>query len=287
LCYSNLKNQSNFGKAIGSLGGGNHFIEINKSDSGKQYLVIHSGSRNLGKQVAEYYQKTAIDMWKINGLDYAEHRQILIDGCRKEKRGYDIPAVLKRFDEHYKNARPQYPAELCFLTGNKMANYLSDMRICQKYASLNRVTIANTILKSLNSSIYRLDYFETIHNYINLDDGIMRKGAVSARAGEKLIIPMNRKDGSLLCVGKGNADWNFSAPHGSGRIMSRSEAKRTLDLQKSKDEMEGIYSTTVNESTLDESPDAYKPMEEIVANIGDTVDIVDIIRPIYNFKSSE
>lgn len=287
-CYSELKNTYIFPRAIGSLGGGNHFIEIDKADNGMQYLVIHTGSRNLGKQVADYYQKMAVNMWKINGLDYKEHRQVLIDGCRAEKRGYDIPAVLKRFDEDYKNGHPQYPADLCFLFGEKRNDYLHDMEIAQKYAQENRYVIAQRILKGVfGTSLYDYEHVETIHNYVNFKDNIMRKGAVSAYAGERLIIPINMRDGSLLCVGKGNADWNYSAPHGAGRLMGRNEAKRLLKLDEYKESMTGIFSTCVNADTLDESPMAYKPMDEIIANIGDTVDIVDIIHPIYNFKAGD
>lgn len=288
ICYPELRNSGKFQKAIGTLGGGNHFIEVDYSDkTGKTYLVIHTGSRNLGKQVADYYQKMAISTWKINGLDYKEHREKLIAGCRAEKRGYDIPAVLKRFDDDYKAARPQYPAELCFLFGDKLKNYLHDMKLCQEYAVENRTLIAKLILHHFDVDLKGTDSFQTIHNYINFDDGIMRKGAVSAQKGERLIIPMNMRDGSLLCVGKGNADWNFSAPHGAGRIMSRAQAKRDIKMDDYKNSMDGIYTTCVNENTLDESPMAYKPMAEIIANIGDTVEIVDIIRPLWNFKDAK
>jgi RNA-splicing ligase RtcB len=208
---------------------------------------------------------------------------------REEKRGYDIPDTLKAFDERYKNAHPFYPPELCFLTGELREQYLHDMAECQTYASINRNTMANIILSKFfdGTALAQYQNFETIHNYINFKDNIIRKGAVSAYEGEKLIIPINRRDGSLLCVGKGNADWNFSAPHGAGRLMGRNEAKRTLSLQESKDEMKGIYSTTVNESTLDEAAGAYKPIAEIIANIQDTVTINKIIKPIYNLKNAE
>lgn len=243
LCFDKLYKNERFGLALGTLGGGNHFIEMNITDAGKKYLVIHTGSRNMGKQVADFYQKIAIEK-----------------GTATQK-------------------------DLCYLEGADMEDYLHDMKICQEYAVANRKEIATRILAYYDTKIENLDNFTTIHNYVNFDDGIMRKGAVSAQAGERLIIPMNMRDGSLICVGKGNADWNFSAPHGAGRIMSRGEAKRSISLDDYTASMDGIYTTCVNQGTLDESPMAYKPMEEIITNIGDTVEIVDIIKPIYNFKA--
>ena len=247
LCFDELYKSERFGSAIGTLGGGNHFIEVGHSDNtGRTYLVIHTGSRNMGKQVADYYQKIAID---LHGSEY--------------------------------------PKDLCFLTGAERYNYLHDMQICQEYASENRRQIARLIMAHLGTTLAEQDNFTTVHNYVNFEDGIMRKGAVSAHAGERLIIPMNMRDGSLICVGKGNPDWNFSAPHGAGRIMSRAEAIRRLRLEDYQASMEGVYTTCVNLSTLDESPMAYKPMDEIISNIGDTVDIVDIIRPLLNFKAAK
>jgi tRNA-splicing ligase RtcB len=286
LCYDKLKNKGNFGKAIGSLGGGNHFIEINKSDTGVHFLVIHSGSRNMGKQVAEYYQNMAVEEQKGSSV-FLENREFTVRSLKAQGRQSEIQGTLKTMDAEYAKRLPAYPKELCFLTGQHMDDYLHDMKICQSYASLNRETIANTILKSLNINLTVIDHFETVHNYINFKDGIMRKGAVSARAGERLIVPINMRDGSLICVGKGDEDWNYSAPHGAGRIMSRSQAKRDFDMPEYETAMDGIYTTCVNPSTLDESPMAYKPMEEIIANIGDTVDIVERIIPIYNFKAGE
>ena len=245
LCYKELYKYERFALGIGTLGGGNHFIEVDRSDqSGKTYLVIHTGSRNMGKQVADYYQKIAIE---LHGSDY--------------------------------------PKDLCFLTGDKMQDYLHDMKICQEYAIENRKQIANSILSSVGTKLNGQDNFTTVHNYVNFDDGIMRKGAVSARTQERLIIPMNMRDGSLVCVGKGNADWNFSAPHGAGRIMSRGQAKRTISMEEYQNSMDGIFTTCVSQGTIDESPMAYKPMEEIISNIGDTVEIVDTIKPVYNFKA--
>jgi len=287
ISYKYLKNPGIFGKAIGSLGSGNHYIEINETADGRTYLVIHTGSRNLGKQVAEYWQDVAIDLWKNSGHKHLELRNNIIKALKDEKRGSDIAGALKAFDERYASAKPAYPKELCYLFGEHMEGYIHDMKICQEYASLNRATIASTILVGLGSSFFAHEHFETIHNYINFKDGIMRKGAVSAQAGEKLIIPMNMRDGSLICIGKGNADWNFSAPHGAGRIMSRSDAKRSISMEDYASSMEGIYTSCVSNDTLDESPMAYKPMEEIIANIGDTVTVVERIKPNYNFKAGE
>lgn len=244
LCFEKLYKNERFGLAIGTLGGGNHFIEVDHSDkTDKSYLVIHTGSRNMGKQVADYYQKIAIEKQTASQKD------------------------------------------LCYLTGLDKDNYLHDMKICQEYAVINRNTITSLIFAHFNVKLSDLDSFTTIHNYINFDDDIMRKGAVSAQKFETLIIPMNMRDGSLICTGKGNSDWNFSAPHGAGRIMSRGQAKREISLDDYKKSMEGIYTTCVSQGTLDESPMAYKPMDEIISNIGDTVEIVDIVKPVYNFKA--
>lgn len=286
FCLGYLKNQGTFGKAIGSLGGGNHFIEINKSESGRKYLVIHSGSRNLGKQVADFYQNIAIE--ELKGSDeFIENREFTINSLKSQGRQNEIQKTLKEMDAEYSHRNPPYPRELCFLSGGSMQDYLHDMMICQEYASMNRFTMAQTILRFLHSDIFEVNSFETIHNYINFEDGIMRKGAVSAKNGENLIIPINMRDGSLLCVGKGNSDWNQSAPHGAGRLMSRHEAKRKVSMDDYFNSMKGIYTSSVNNDTLDESPMAYKPMQEIIDNIQDTVEIVDIIKPIYNFKASE
>jgi tRNA-splicing ligase RtcB len=287
-CFGELRNTGTFENAIGSLGGGNHFIELDKDDEGNNYLVIHSGSRNLGKQVADYYQHVAIDFWKNGGVEYKEHRQKLIVGLREEKRGYDIPSVLKQYDEHFKNSHPIYPADLCFLIGEQREHYLHDMQICQEYAFLNRSVIADIILENLlGAHSSNFDGFQTIHNYIDFEDNIIRKGAVSAYSGERLIIPINMRDGSILAIGKGNDDWNNSAPHGAGRVMGRNEAKRTLSLKEFESQMVDVYSTTVGQNTLDEAPNAYKPIREIIDNIEPTVEIQKIIKPVYNFKAIE
>ena len=233
--------------SIGTLGGGNHFIEVGKDDEGQLWLVVHSGSRNLGKQAAEHYQNLA-----ANNLG---------------RKGKGADRVL------------------AYLEGQPMKDYLHDMAIIQQYADLNRKAIVREIEKRVKLKI--AERFTTVHNYIDLDSMILRKGAISARAGERVLIPMNMRDGSLICVGKGNADWNYSAPHGAGRLMSRSAAKGSITLTQFEKAMKGVFSSTVNRHTLDEAPFAYKPMEEIMANIGDTADIVAAIKPIYNFKAGQ
>lgn len=284
-CFRELSQTKRIEKSIGTLGGGNHFIELNIDDEENVYLVIHSGSRNLGKQVAEYYQNLAIDLCAGKG-DYYEKREKIIEEYKKEGKRKLIQPALKELEKEYNELSPSYPRELCFLTGVYREKYLNDMNICQEYAVLNRNTMANIIVnKLLNKNLEDFSYFNTIHNYINFKDNIIRKGSISAYEGEKVLIPINMRDGSILAVGKGNPEWNFSAPHGAGRLMSRTKAKENLTLEDYKKSMEGIFTTSVNEATLDEAPMAYKPMEEIINNIGDTVDILKVIKPIYNFKA--
>lgn len=306
-CFRELKNSERFNMALGTLGGGNHFIEIDVDDEGNKYLVIHTGSRNLGKQVAEYYQNLAIELCSGKEELYKKQEQ-LIEQYKKQGRRKEIQKALKELEKEYKYKQPNLPKDLCYLEGKYREQYLHDMKICQKYASLNRRYIALEILKNygfrvqgfnatatkliyepyqnvnLNGGTY-LDSFETIHNYISFEDNIVRKGAISAKKGEKVLIPINMRDGSIIAIGKGNEDWNNSAPHGAGRIMSRSKAKELVNLEEFKNSMQGIYTTSVNESTIDESPFVYKPMQEIIDNIKDTVEIQKIIKPIYNFKA--
>ena len=260
--------------SIGTLGGGNHFIEVatSKVDS-SNYLIIHSGSRNLGTQVCKYYQNRATS----NLEEIRSMRDFFILRLKNQGREKDIETELKKLQ------LLTYNKDLAYLTGIEFEKYLHDMAIVQDYASLNRFWIAEIILRVTGLKGY--EFLETIHNYIDTDSMILRKGAVSAKKGEKLIIPMNMRDGSLLCVGKGNPDWNYSAPHGAGRIMSRSVATEKLSMDDFNKSMEGIYTTSVCESTIDESPMVYKPMEEIRECIKDTVDVIDILKPIYNFKS--
>lgn len=282
-CLRELKETNKFNRAIGTLGGGNHFIELDKDSEDNIYLVIHTGSRNMGKQVADYYQNLAIEL--CSGKEEMWKRKAEIITTYKEQgRKQEIQKALKELEREYKNNKPDLPKELCYLTGEYREDYLHDMKICQEYASLNRKHIALEILNKYG--IIAMSKFETIHNYINFEDNIVRKGAIRANKGERVIIPMNMRDGSLICIGKGNEDWNNSAPHGAGRIMSRIKAKETYSLDEFKKSMQGIFSTSVSEKTIDEAPFVYKPMNEIIDNIQDTVEVQRIIKPIYNFKAN-
>ena len=281
-CLRELKETNKFNKAIGTLGGGNHFIELNVDDENNKYLVIHTGSRNMGKQVADYYQNLAIEL--CSGKEEMWKRKAEIITTYKEQgKKQEIQRALKELEKEYKDNQPELPKELCYLTGEYREDYLHDMQICQEYASLNRKYIALEILNKYG--IIAMNKFETIHNYICFEDNIVRKGAIRANKGERIIIPINMRDGSIIAIGKGNEDWNNSAPHGAGRIMSRMKAKETFKLDEFKKTMEGIYTTSVVEETIDEAPFVYKPMQEIIDNIKDTVEIEKIIKPIYNFKA--
>lgn len=286
-CYRNLQKTRWIERSLGTLGGGNHFIEIDTDDEQNKYLVIHTGSRNLGKQVAEYYQQMAYDVCR--GADqFFEKQKKLIEDYKAEGRRNEIQASIKQMKFDFKAKETDIPKELCYLTGEYREMYLHDMRICQAFATKNRIEIANIILSALfGKQLADFAWFETIHNYIDHDFNIVRKGAVSAKKGEKLLIPINMRDGSLICVGKGNEDWNCSAPHGAGRLYSRKTAKEVFTVEEFQKSMEGIYSTSVCESTLDESPMAYKSMDDIVNNILPTAEILKIIKPLYNFKASD
>lgn len=265
--------------SIGTLGGGNHFIEMDRDDEGCLYLVIHSGSRHLGCEVAGYYQQQAL----FSMYDSAEYQvKQTIDKLKSEGRFQDIqPAILAAREKRRQN--PQN--DLAYVTGELFDCYIHDMKIVQQFAALNRKAIAETILCGMGWN--ETDRFTTIHNYIDIDSMILRKGSVSAKAGEKLLIPINMRDGSLICVGKGNADWNYSAPHGAGRLMSRSKAFQKLSMEEYRAQMAGIYTTCVLPDTLDEAPMAYKNIEEIVGQISPTAEIVKRIKPVYNFKATE
>ena len=266
-CYRELKDTKRLERSIGTLGGGNHFIEIDSDDEGNKYLVIHTGSRNLGTQVAEHYQSLAYEL--MCGKDKLFRQQNeLIARYKAEGRRSEIQAAIKELRSSFQAHECFTPRELCYLTGEYREMYLHDMRICQEFASLNRVTIAGLILSAaFGMELSDCQRFETIHNYIDHESNIVRKGAVSAKKGEKLLIPINMRDGSLICIGKGNPEWNCSAPHGAGRLMSRRAAFSTLSMEQYRKEMKGIYSTCVVPDTLDESPMAYKSMEEIIAQI--------------------
>lgn len=285
-CKDQLRNMEWLKCSLGTLGGGNHFIEVDEDSDGVKYLVIHTGSRNLGKQVAEIYQQMAIDdMQGMNKL--AEETQKLIAEYKATGRQKEIQRGLAELKRKWRPDKLNIPKELCYLTGEHREMYLHDMKICQEFAQKNRICIASKIMKNMNWDWYFADYFETVHNYIDHNTNIVRKGAISAKAGEKVLIPINMRDGCIIGIGKGNEDWNSSAPHGAGRIMSRSKAKENVSLEEYRESMKGIYTTSVSRSTIDESPMAYKPMDEILAHIKDTVEIAKIIKPVYNFKASE
>ena len=285
-CYKKLKNKDNWlEKSLGTLGGGNHFIELDQDSEGNKYLTIHTGSRNLGKQVAEIYQEEA-----INYHSYKEEMRLekenIIKILKEKHQEQEIEKELKKITEKYKD-KTKIPKDLCYLEGELKDAYLHDMKICQEFAFKNREWIYGEIVSKIGLSLCVQDWFQCIHNYINFEDNIARKGAISAKVGEKVIIPINMRDGCIIGTGKGNEDWNYSAPHGAGRIMSRMKAREKISIEDYKASMAGIYTTSVDLSTIDEAPSAYKPMEEIINNIKDTVKIEKIIKPIYNFKASE
>ena len=266
-------------RSIGTLGGGNHFIEVDRDDDGNLYLVVHSGSRHLGVEVASHYQQAGYKA--LNRADDASV-EALVARMKAEGREKEIPKEIKRL----KNARQtRIPKALAYVSGDLFAQYIHDMRIVQRFAMLNRQAMVDVIVKGMKLHVE--DQFSTIHNYIDTDAKILRKGAVSAKAGERLLIPINMRDGSLLCVGKGNADWNFSAPHGAGRLMSRADARQAFTVSAFKKQMAGVYTTSVSKATLDECPMAYKGMEDILNQIGPTADVEKILRPIYNFKAGD
>ncbi len=266
-------------KSLGTLGGGNHFIEVDRDDGGQLYVIVHSGSRRLGLEVAHYYQEQGYKA--LNRTDDASIAQLIAD-MKAEGRQKEIQKELKRLKNQKQTSIP-YP--LAYVSGDLFAQYIHDMKIVQRYAMLNRKAMMDEILKGMK--LHAEEQFTTIHNYIDTDAMILRKGSVSAQAGEKLLIPINMRDGSLLCVGKGNEDWNFSAPHGAGRLMSRAKAKQSFTVSEFKKQMADVYTTSVSKSTLDECPMAYKGMEDILNNIGPTAEVEKIIRPIYNFKAGD
>lgn len=283
-CYRELKDTGRINKSIGSLSGGNHFIELDKDDEGNVYLVIHTGSRNLGKQVAEIYQARAIKHMTEGADEFEEAIRHTIEEYKAAGRRSELQDVIKRMRKSKQQAEPTLPRDLCYLEGEARYNYLHDMRICQRWAVLNRKLISVLLLKFF-PEVNIIEEFESVHNYIS-DDNIIRKGSISAAMGERCIIPLNMRDGSLLCTGKGNPDWNSSAPHGAGRVLSRTQAYQQITMEDFEASMAGIYSESVNDFTRDESPMVYKPADEIIADIGDTVNIDTIIRPIFNFKAS-
>lgn len=283
-CKDRLRNVDWIKRSLGTLGGGNHFIEIDIDNEGNKYLIIHSGSRNLGKQVAEIYQQMAIDDTSGRS-NFKEDSVNLIREYKANGREKEISKAIKELREKYEN---NVPKELSYLVGEHREMYLHDMKLCQEFARINRMEMLSTISHYIGWETDKsTQMFETIHNYIEHETNMVRKGAISAKQGEKVLIPLNMRDGCIIGIGKGNPDWNYSAPHGAGRIMSRSKAKENISLSDFENSMCGIYTTSVNQSTIDESPMAYKPAKEILENIKDTVDVVKVIKPVYNFKASE
>ena len=254
---------------------------MDTASDGTKYLVIHSGSRNLGKQVAEYYQRLAIDLSK-GKEEYFAKRDALIAEYKAAGRRKEIEGALEAL--HWKSHEAKMPEDLCFLYGTYLEDYLHDVEICQRFARRNRELMAKVLTE--RTGLEGLDAFHTIHNYIDTQEMILRKGAIAAHAGEKVLIPINMRDGSILALGKGNPEWNYSAPHGAGRIMSRSNAKATLDMEEYRREMTGIYTTSVSEATLDEAPMAYKSLADIIDDITESVDVIEVLKPIYNFKAN-
>ncbi len=277
-CYEHI-NSCRAERSIGTLGGGNHFIEADKGSDGRLYIVVHSGSRHLGVETAKYYQDEAYKrLNKSSDMDVKK----LIERLRSEGKQKQIESEIRKLKA---TKRTDVPQHLAYTEGELFERYIHDMKIVQEFAMLNRQAMTDEIIKGMGLHI--IDRFTTVHNYIDTEEMILRKGAVSARAGERLLIPINMRDGSLICIGKGNHDWNCSAPHGAGRLMSRAQAKRSFTVCEYKKQMNGIYTTSVNSQTLDECPMAYKPIDDILGNIGDTAEVADIIKPIYNFKAGE
>ena len=283
-CYRNLKQAKRLERSLGTLGGGNHFIEIDAASDGTKYLVIHSGSHNLGKQVVELYQSLAIDL-NAGKADYFERRDELIRTYKEQGRRAEIQTALKAMEKEWAAKEPTIPADLCYLYGTYLEGYLHDVEICQQFAQRSRERMAEIILEK--TGMTALYSFHTIHNYIDTKEMILRKGSIAAHDGELVLIPINMRDGSVLARGKGNPEWNYSAPHGAGRLMSRTKARETLDLEAYRKTMEGIYTTSVNEATIDEAPMAYKSLEDIIDIIRESVDVIEVLKPIYNFKASE
>lgn len=281
-CFRFLKDSRRLERSLGTLGGGNHFIEIDRAADGTHYLVIHSGSRNLGKQVCEFYQALAVDL-ASGKEEYFRARDELIATYKAEGRRGEIQAALKQLK--FERKQKEIPDELCYVYGQYLDDYLHDVELCQRFATRNRELMTEIILE--RTGMNAVEGFHTVHNYIDTEEKILRKGAIAAHLGEKVLIPINMRDGSVLAVGKGNPDWNFSAPHGAGRIMSRTVARDTLDMEAYRKAMEGIYTTSVNRATIDEAPMAYKSLDDIIDVIRDSVDVIDIMKPIYNFKAGE
>ena len=284
VCYKELHDVERLNCSIGTLGGGNHFIEVDRAANGELWIIVHSGSRNLGNQVCKIYQQKAIDHCSYYNEMRAE-QQYVIEQLKSEGRQTEIQTTLQSVAAKYANLT-KLPRDLCYLEGQDREDYLDDMKLGQEWASLSRLQMLMAMLCFLGLTADAASYHETIHNYID-NNNIVRKGAVKAAKDELVLIPMNMRDGCIIGRGKGNQDWNESAPHGAGRMMPRGAAKETLSLDDYEQSMKGIYTTSVCRDTIDESPAAYKPIDEIVACVKDTIDIVEIIKPVYNFKAIE
>ena len=283
-CYQKLRNIEWLENSLGTLGGGNHFIEIDRAADGTAYLVIHSGSRNIGKQVAEIYQARAVEL--LSGKeDRARARDELVREYRNAGRTKEIAAALRALDAEYFAKPSSIPEDLCYVYGPDFDDYLHDVEVCQRFARRNREKMAEVIIA--RTGLRAGEAFHTIHNYIDTSEMILRKGAIAAHEGEKVLIPINMRDGSVLAVGKGNPEWNYSAPHGAGRLMSRRAARDKLDMAEYREAMKGIYTTSVNAATLDEAPMAYKSLEDIIDVIRESVDVIEVLKPVYNFKAAE
>ena len=281
-CYDKLKKLSWIECSIGTLGGGNHFIEVDETHAGTRYLIIHTGSRNLGKQVAEIYQRMAVEL-NAHGETLEERIAHIITEYKKTGRQKELQHAIQGLKGEQR--KEKIPEDLCYLSGKYLTQYLHDVALCQEFARLNREQIAKALME--RAALQGGEAFHTIHNYIDVDEMILRKGAIAAHKGEKVLIPINMRDWSILAIGKGNAEWNYSAPHGAGRIMSRVQAIKELSLKEYQSEMAGVYTTSVNEGTIDEAPMAYKSLHDILDVIGDTVEVIDVMKPIYNFKATD
>lgn len=286
-CKKDLRDLDRIKRSVGTLGGGNHFIEIDRDEADKYYLIVHSGSRNLGKQVAEIYQNIAIKETESCKKDkYKIESEKLIEYYKAAGRNKEIQSALEMLKKEYEIH--QIDEDMCYLSGEKLKSYLFDMQFCNDFAEVNRNVIAEIIFQEMGWDANGFS-FDTVHNYVEMEwfdqPTMIRKGAISAKFGELVTIPINMKDGCIIGIGKGNTDWNCSAPHGAGRIMSRREARKNLNVEEFKNKMIGIYTTSVNEKTIDESPDAYKKINDILPTLKQTINISKILKPVYNFKS--
>lgn len=287
-CQHVIRDFDRLSCSLGTLGGGNHFIEIDTDETGMQYLVIHTGSRSLGKQVAEYYQDLAFDL-QLGKRKLQRDQEELIASYKAAGRNAEVQDAIRLLRGSHASRAACANRDLCYLEGEQREAYLHDMQICQTFAVRNRARIRDILVDrlGLDADLARESAFESVHNYIDIESGIVRKGAIDASLGKRLLIPLNMRDGCIIAVGKGNEDWNCSAPHGAGRLMSRSQAKRSLSMESYRREMARVFTTSVSEDTLDEAPEAYKPADEILALLPETVEIERVIKPVYNFKASE